>query len=133
MNESRILTAEERKATREAIGAQHTPGPWEADNHWVSAASGQWIAMAIGGGAEQELMGRTFTMGHAEADANTQLMAASPEMFSTLEGIAADGERWLDAEDPTDEFAGMSAGDFIRAITDAAQEAIVKAKAGEVS
>jgi len=55
------------------MSAQHTPGPWEAEpNGSIKGSNGEWSALSLGNS-------------YGTTDANARLIAAAPEMLSSLE------------------------------------------------
>jgi monomeric isocitrate dehydrogenase len=67
--------------------AKHTPGPWEIigdhqDDRDVFA--------------NNELIATAYDLRHVEGDAraNARLIAAAPELFTSLERICAEAESW---------------------------------------
>ncbi len=69
----------------EPAGGHHTPGPWQVVP--AGQAEHRWVAGDAEGGsiASCEPMGPWMTM--READANTRLIAAAPDMAKALRSI----------------------------------------------
>ena len=106
---------------------KHTPGPWTIDTRFhvyaILDPTGQEITFQDT--EPQEDCGSVTSRGRTaeETQANARLMAAAPELLEALESITASYDRLLKEHGKPFEWGRIQ--------SDAAREAIAKAKGGE--
>ena len=91
---------------------KHTPGPWTENACEVQAPDGTPVCEMF---SRPEDSGINYPYA-PEADANSRLICAAPDLLAALESLHDACEHWEDQEDP---------------VLKSAREAIAKARGGE--
>lgn len=110
--------------------AQHTPGPWFVDQY-----NDHNVRNAIGVYATNRVIPIVHSIGgdsYAQADANTNLIAAAPALLAALEDLAdiAEAEARVFDESVPQHLRCLSTADMAQRITTA--RAAIKLAKGEV-